>query len=203
MKHFLLKLEVEKLIGLCTSSPSQLGWCGKKKGTNMCNLFIVCLGAIVMRRSIRRFNIYSQETPRHLNFKRLVYSNLFKLPPHRSKIVVQIPHPSAGFDVHFFCNRWNQRQWLSTDWLYLPLNTSIFKDMTLVFRWKDLTLPVQDWLTSTPSRARTTVKYPYVEASNWSAHNSNIRLNLFMVRRIGEDNLIWIRIKRQQRQGMK
>lgn len=65
------------------------------------------------------------------------------------------------FDGQFFAKRYYQRPWLSTRWPSFNtktlqtfssepfaretncLNTSILKDKTLVFRWKDLTLLIQ------------------------------------------------------------
>ena len=64
-----------------------------------------------------------------------------------------MPYPSAGFDGQFVYKRQDQRLWLS--WRpflvrcllakvnSLPLNSSILKDKTSVFRWRNLISPVQ------------------------------------------------------------
>ena len=105
--------------------------------------------------SLASINSKASSFPRQetLGAFKLLKSSSFKFPSTGAKNCVQMPYPIAGFDGQFVYKRQDQRLWLSwrpflvRDLLAkvnsLPLNSSILKDKTRVFRWRNLISPVQ------------------------------------------------------------
>ena len=138
----------------------------------------------LMRRSVRSFNILPGIPTVIWTFEdcfiQISVAPMFKCPS-------QVP----DFMINFFCKRQDQRLWLSCRPLLshmlakvnsLPFITSILKDKTHMFRWKDFgsssQIPTPPRQGSNPPLARSLLGVN-VEGSDCSAHYAAISKQFF------------------------